>query len=622
MFAEISVLSRMSERTRKGLDVLEAALLLGVLGDALLRATPWGANLLLWVMALTAAVIALLARWRTGALKGDGRWLLLPLVLFPVGWVWRDSPVLNGLDLLALLLTLGLVALRGRGGRIRLAGLFEYGVGVFVAGGNAALGFFPLVLRDVVWKEIPRAGWSRHALAVARGLMIAVPLLLVFGALFVAADAVFEGLVNKTLDIHFDVLFTHIFLAVFFTWITGGYLRGMLVQKGSKLASAGYAPLTTLNLNDSAVTASKPAQPVTASVFEDRETVTARKSVTDETPDEIHAAGKNEDTTTFETDKSRTATNEKESATTDDKSGAQASDKSRAAVNEKNVSSPFFKMPSLGIIEIGTVLGLLDALFLAFVIVQIRYFFGGAALVQTTTTLTYAEYARRGFFELVTVAALVLPLLLGAHWLLRKENSLHERIFRALAGAQLVLLFVIMCSAVARMRLYQGEYGLTELRLYTTAFMGWLALVFAWFAATVLRGMRERFACGALIAGFVIIGVLHVINPDALIVRVNAAQAKAGRAFDASYTAHLSADAAPALLEAMPSLKENERCVLASHVLNRWATNERADWRTWNWSRAAAMSGARANAATLREYAACSAQNNSDAPEELNRSEP
>ena len=74
-------------------------------------------------------------------------------------------------------------------------------------------------------------------------------------------------------------------------------------------------------------------------------------------------------------------------------------------------------MPSktfgIGIIEIGTVLGAIDLLFLSFVIVQFRYLFGGHALVQATTGLTYAEYARRGFFELVAVAALVLPLLLG-----------------------------------------------------------------------------------------------------------------------------------------------------------------------------------------------------------------
>src|SRR4029450_7185907 len=132
----------------------------------------------------------------------------------------------------------------------------------------------------------------------------------------------------------------------------------------------------------------------------------------------------------------------------------------------------------LGVTETAIVLGLLDVLFLKFVVVQFQYFFGGAARIQAVAGLTYAEYARRGFFELVGVAALVLPLLLAAHWLLRKEKARDEIVFRVLAGAQIALLFVMMVSAFQRMRLYQREYGLTELRVYTTVFMGWLGRAF------------------------------------------------------------------------------------------------------------------------------------------------
>jgi hypothetical protein len=110
--------------------------------------------------------------------------------------------------------------------------------------------------------------------------------------------------------------------------------------------------------------------------------------------------------------------------------------------------------------------------------------------VQVVPGLTYAEYARQGFFELVAVAALVLLLLLVAHELLRRHTVSpgQQWLFRALAGGQIVLLYVIMASAGQRMRLYQEAFGLTELRLYATAFMLWLAAVFAWFTVTVLRG--------------------------------------------------------------------------------------------------------------------------------------
>lgn len=216
---------------------------------------------------------------------------------------------------------------------------------------------------------------------------------------------------------------------------------------------------------------------------------------------------------------------------------------------------------------------------------QFRNLFGGAEHVQVIPDLSYAVYARRGFFELVWVAALVLPLLLGADWLLRRRAR--KTAFRALAGALVAMLFVVMASALERMRIYQQEYGLTELRLYTTAFMAWLAVVFVWFAATVLRGRRERFLCGALAAAAVAVVALHVVNPDALIVRVNAARARAGRPFDVSYAASLSADAAPALLEALPDLKPAQQNAVVAALRRKWF-HVTGDWRNWNWSRAEA----------------------------------
>ena len=516
----------MKERTKLGLRVLEAALLMGLLGDALLRATPWGVNLLLWVAALMAAAVALLARWRRGVLIGEGRWLLLPVIFFAAGFAWRDSLTLRSLDALALIVSLSLIALRARAGRIHLAGIVEYALGVIIAAVDALFGPFLLLLSDIHWRELPRAGWSRHMAAVVRGVAIALPLLLIFGGLLMAADAVFEGIIDRAFNLNFETLFSHTFLAIFFAWFAGGFLRGMMLGREMEFTTAGLPGLLSTNGTE----------------------VTTAQSETD--------AG----------------------------------------------DAPLPSKPlSLGIVEIGVVLGLLNLLFLAFVTVQIRYFFGGAAFAQASTGLTFAEYARRGFFELVAVATLVLPLLLAAHWLLRKENRTHERIFRVLAGAQVALLFVIMASAVGRMRLYQSEYGLTELRLYTTAFMGWLAAVFVWFSLSVLRGERERFACGALVAGFLVLATLHTLNPDALIIRVNARHAQAGHAFDADYAASLSADGVPALFEALPTLGRYNRCVVATELLARRASLESGDWRTWNRSRVTARSLLRENAGALSE---------------------
>lgn len=488
----------MNARTKLGLGVLAAGLTMGVLGDALLREGPWGLNLFVWVATLVLAVLAL-AGWGGVHLKGGGRWLLAPALLFAAAFVWRDSIMLKFLGFFALATALALAAFRAREGELRIAGILEYALGMVLSGIMALIGIPLLAFNDIRWKEVSREGRLPRTMAVARGFLFAVPPLIIFGSLFMEADAVFEGLVKDIFFIDLTTLFSHLFVAAFFAWVTAGYLRGLLVDTNVPLTLGGR---------------------------------------------------------------------------------------------------PQFL--GVGIIEIGVILGAINLLFMSFVIVQFRYLFGGHALVQATTGLTYAQYARRGFFELVAVAALVLPLLLGLHWLLRKENPIHERIFRALAAAQIALLFVIMASAAQRMRLYQIEYGLTELRLYTLALIGWLAVVFLWFVGTVLRGQRERFVFGAMVAGFVAIGALHLINPDNLIARTNISRVEQGRSFDAKYAAWRSADAVPAMIAGLPRLSHEDQCTVAGIILDRWYPAPRAGWRTWSWARMKAWGKVRENETSLR----------------------
>ena len=59
----------------------------------------------------------------------------------------------------------------------------------------------------------------------------------------------------------------------------------------------------------------------------------------------------------------------------------------------------------LGAVEAATILLVVDALFAIFVTLQLAWLFGGRDTLAMTG-LTYAEYARRGFFDLVIVAVL------------------------------------------------------------------------------------------------------------------------------------------------------------------------------------------------------------------------
>ena len=579
----------MNNRTKSGLNILGAALLLGVLGDALLRETPWGLNVPLWTGALVAAMYVLHGRFGAGASwRADGGWLLLPIFFFAAAFAWRDSTTLQLLDGLALFVAFALLAWRTRGRKIRLAGLADYAVGLGRAAVYPLFGL-PLVIDEVEWATIPRNGVTRHAWAVARGLFIAVPLLLIFGALLMAADAVFDGIMRETFQLDIDALFMHFLLMLMFAWMTGGFLRGMMPTEETKGVASEALPVVYTS--------------ITAEGGERHGTAAAAPGATHEAGSNAHKQSPGSvvvegGATTADGRSESAGAVEKLKGVDDGKpqgladsgvAGPGEGARVQASVATAGAAKAGAQGMSLGAVEVGVVLGLLNVLFACFVAVQFRYFFGGAARVMSITELTYSEYARRGFFELTWVAGLVLPLLLGAHALLRRNSPTAERIFRPLAGAQIALLFVIMASAVARMRLYQSEYGLTELRLYTTAFMLWLGVVFIWFAWTVLvNGKRERFACGALVAAFVTVGLLHLVNPDAYIVRANAAHARAGRSFDAEYAASLSADAVPALISALPSFGRDERCRLERGFTENWipTSNEfDEDWRAWNLAR-------------------------------------
>lgn len=521
----------MNEKTKTGLEILEAAILLGILGDALLRATPWGLNLLLWSGALVAALITLAMRRKRAVLKRENLVLHAALIAFAAMFVWRDSLTLQVLDVLVMLAILSILSLPSLGIQPKIAGFIHYAAGAVYSGLNAAFAPFFLLCGDIEWAKLPRKGWMKHASAVLRGLAIAAPILLVFGALFMAADAVFEGIVKNTFNIEPITVFGHFLLFSFLAWVTAGYLRGALIENS-------FAANFSNNTRTPEILTIKP-----------------EKSVVDIS----------EQPNTAEETKSETVATEK--------------------TENETVKNSIF---SLGAIEIGIVLGLINLLFLGFVIVQLRYFFGGMDFVQTTENFKLAEYARRGFFELCWVAGLTLPILLTAHWLLRKDEFFGEKLFRVLAGINIALLFVIMFSAVERMLLYTGNlgYGLTTMRLYPTAFMLWLALVFLWFGLTVLRGQPQFFAWGALWTALLVVGGLHVLNPDDLIVRHNVKLLQQGRAFDADYLAYnLSDDAIPSLADGLPAMSFEQQCVVKNEIVKRLLNNPMKDFRTFNLSR-------------------------------------
>jgi hypothetical protein len=256
----------------------------------------------------------------------------------------------------------------------------------------------------------------------------------------------------------------------------------------------------------------------------------------------------------------------------------------------ENLRTMGWEPPTLKAGEVAVALGLVDLLFLAFVTVQFRYLFGGAGMVEVTPGLTYAAYAREGFFQLVVATALGLPWLLAADSLQDERESPSRWSFRALAGVQLLLLLAIVASAVQRMRAYLDAYGLTEDRFVAMAVLLWLALLVVWFGATVLRGQRRPFAFGATVSGFGLIAFLHLSNPTAFAARSHLDRARAAQevefgsaaSLDVTYLASLGSDATPILVDRIHELPEVAQGEVASRLLSRWGPDREWDWRSWN----------------------------------------
>jgi hypothetical protein len=237
--------------------------------------------------------------------------------------------------------------------------------------------------------------------------------------------------------------------------------------------------------------------------------------------------------------------------------------------------------------DVLTPLVLVNVLFGLFVAMQLRTLVGGAEYVRAVAGLTFAEYARRGFFQLVFVAALTLPALYAADALTPLDHRARRGVHRAIA-VMLVLLGGILASAGARMALYTREYGLTEDRFYASAAMVWLVPLLAWFALTVLRDRPERFTGGALVSAWATWAVLVVLNPDALVVRTNVARIADGRRFDPAYVSQLGKDAAPALVAALPTMPAADACVVRRALVGSATHDQRQresgarDWRAWS----------------------------------------
>ncbi len=192
-------------------------------------------------------------------------------------------------------------------------------------------------------------------------------------------------------------------------------------------------------------------------------------------------------------------------------------------------------------------------LYVLFFISQFPYFLGGFT-GNLAEGFTYAEYARKGFFELCGVCCINAAVIAGMSFLPKHSGEQKPILLKLytifIAGSSLIL----AGTALAKMFLYIDNYGMTQLRIYTTWFMLLLMMVFL---LVIVRQFKVNLpVCKIGFAVFtVMFGLLCFSRPDAWMTRYNAEMFLAGELdeFDGEMVLHELSDDAAAVLCSYPA---------------------------------------------------------------------
>jgi uncharacterized protein DUF4153 len=260
--------------------------------------------------------------------------------------------------------------------------------------------------------------------------------------------------------------------------------------------------------------------------------------------------------------------------------------------------------------EWATALGALNVLFAVFVVVQFAFLFGGSNRVEVTKGLTYAEYARSGFVQLIITGGLVSGIVLAAWDFGSRSTQREVRTFRWLAGTMVGLCGVILVSALQRLALYEDAFGFTAKRFAGYAIIVFIAGVLGILLWTLLKDRRRRVVPAVLVAALLVVVAVNMLNPVRFIADQNARRFRSTHKIDAFYLATLGPDAAPVIATLLPSLSGQDAEVMRASLCLQAETRENdPGWRSWNGARSAAWA---AIDRTPLTPAACSAAR--DAP--------
>lgn len=238
-----------------------------------------------------------------------------------------------------------------------------------------------------------------------------------------------------------------------------------------------------------------------------------------------------------------------------------------------------------------TILFLINTVFAIFSFIQFRYLFGGSSFIGPSS-FTYAEYARRGFAELVVVTIINFGILIFGITFVKKESKKIFTVIRAFLTLLVIFTFILLVSAFYRMTVYEQAYGFTYLRIFVQAFMA--ALFFLFIINIVYIWYRKLpIIKSYFIVSLAIYIILNFANVDVIIAKNNINRYFENGQIDMVYLKGLSYDAVPemqkfyTLMKSSPDLKEKQIAREISDYFKERKTDleNQKSWQSYNISK-------------------------------------
>ena len=173
--------------------------------------------------------------------------------------------------------------------------------------------------------------------------------------------------------------------------------------------------------------------------------------------------------------------------------------------------------------------------------------------------LTYAQFAREGFFQLCAVSAINFAAVALVGLLTKKNGEAGSPVKRIVSALLSVCSLVLLSTAAAKMAMYVGAYGLTHLRVYASWFMAMLAVVFLLVIAKQMFTKFKLISTAIVVCIAMFIG-LAFLNVDGLIAEYNVDRYLAGdlQTVDISELDSLGSAAVPQMIRLKNELDETD----------------------------------------------------------------